>query len=194
MKKIVFLSTTAIAFAMLSFTVISDINWSADIVHSRVGFTVNHLGIADINGSFTTYEAKITGSKPDFSDAVVELSGDVSSISTGNEMRDGHLKAADFFDAAKFPKFSFKSNSFKKLKDKTYIVLGDFTLHGITKPVTLNAELVGTVTHPMTKKEMIGFKVTGKIKRSDFGVGAGFPAPMLSDEVKLIADLEFSKD
>lgn len=194
MKKAPFFSLMAIASLLLSFTIISAVNWSADTAHSRIGFTVNHLGIADINGSFTSYEAKITTSAPDFSNAVVEFSGDVSSINTLNEMRDNHLKSPDFFDAAQFPKFSFKSKSFQKKTGKTYVVTGDLTLHGVTKPVTLTAVLNGTTTHPMTKKEMSGFKVTGIIKRSDFGIGTNFPAPMLSDEVKLIADLEFSKD
>ena len=194
MKKIIFLPAAAAFLLLVSFTVVNNITWSVDGAHSRLGFTVNHLGLADINGSFGAFETKISTTKPDFSDAVVELSGDVSSISTGISMRDDHLKKADFFDAEKYPQFSFKSNSFKKGAGKNYIVTGDLTLHGITKPVTLNAVLNGTATHPMTKKEMSGFKVTGIIKRSDFGIGGGFPAPMLGDEVNIIADLEFSKE
>jgi len=194
MKKLSFLAIAAFALLLLSFTALNSINWSADTAHSRLGFAVTHLGIADINGNFDVFEAKITASKPDFSDAAVELSGEISSINTGNKMRDDHLTGPDFFDAIQFPKFSFKSVSFKKEKGKTYVVAGNLTLHGITKPVVLNAVLNGTATHPMTKKEMSGFKVTGKIKRSDFGIGTGFPAPMLSDDVNLIADLEFSKD
>jgi polyisoprenoid-binding protein YceI len=194
MKKLSFLATAAFALLLLSFTALNSINWSADTTHSRLGFAVNHLGIADINGSFGVFEAKTISSKPDFSDAVVELSGEINSINTGNKMRDEHLQGADFFDAVQFPKFTFKSVSFKKGKDKTYIITGNLNLHGVTKPVVLNAVLNGIATHPMTKKEMSGFKVTGKIKRSDFGIGAGFPAPMLGDDVNLIADLEFSKD
>jgi polyisoprenoid-binding protein YceI len=194
MKKTSLFATAAIATLLLSFTVVNSINWTADTAHSRLGFFVNHLGIADVNGSFGTYEAKISSSKTDFSDAVVELSGDISSIYTGNGMRDEHLKSPEFFDAAQFPKFTFTSKSFKKVKDKTYTVTGDLTLHGITKPVTLNAVLNGTAVHPMTKKEMCGFKVTGSFKRSAFGIGTGFQAPMLGDVVNLVADLEFSKE
>ncbi len=194
MKRTSLLPVAAAFLLLTSFTVVNNITWSVDGAHSRLGFTVNHLGIADINGNFGVFETKISTSKPDFSDAVVELSGDISSISTGISMRDDHLKKPDFFDAEKYPKFSFKSNSFKKGSGSNYVVTGDLTLHGVTKPVTLNAVLNGTTTHPMTKKEMSGFKVTGAIKRSDFGIGNSFPAPMLSDVVNLIADLEFSKE
>jgi polyisoprenoid-binding protein YceI len=194
MKKLRFLPAAIALLLLVSFTVINTTTWSVDGAHSRLGFTINHLGIADINGSFGVFETKIHASKPDFSDAVVELSGDVSSINTGISMRDDHLKKPDFFDAEKYPKIIFKSTGFKKGTGKNYIVTGDLTMHGVTKPVSLTAVLNGTTTHPMSKKEMSGFKVTGTIKRSDFGIGGNFPAPMLADEVNIIADLEFSKD
>jgi polyisoprenoid-binding protein YceI len=194
MKKSIVLSIAATFFLLVSFRAVNNSSWSVDNAHSRLGFTINHLGIADIHGSFGVFETKITASKPDFSDAAVELSGDVGSINTGIQMRDDHLKKPDFFDAAQYPKFIFKSNSFKKNAANSYTVTGNLTLHGVTQPVTLTAVLNGATIHPMTKKEMCGFKVTGKIKRSDFGIGAGFPAPMLADEVSIIADLEFSKE
>jgi polyisoprenoid-binding protein YceI len=191
MKKSILIS--AAALLALSFT-FEQATWSLDKTHSHLGFTINHLGIADINGSFNSVETKITSSKEDFSDAVVELSADAGSINTGNEQRDAHLKSADFLDAEKHPRLTFKSTSFTKGKGNHYIVKGYFTMHGITKPVELDAVHNGTTVHPMNKKSIAGFKVSGTIKRSDFGVATSMTAPFLSDEIKLLADLEFSKE
>ncbi len=180
--------------ALFSFTVVEQFNYTVDAAHSRLGFTIKHMGISDFNGNFGKFETKITTSKTDFSDAVVELSADVNTINTGNEMRDGHLKGADFFETEKFPTLTFKSTSFKFIKGKNYKIEGDLTLHGVTKKVTLNAVHYGNVENPQSKKTVAGFKVTGIVKRTEFGIGAGFPAPGLSDEVNLIADLELGKN
>lgn len=189
MKKITFI-TAALLVSAVTFAQ----TWSVDKAHSRLAFGVTHLGISEITGNFKSFDSKITSSKEDFSDAVIELTADVSSINTDNEQRDGHLKSPDFFDAAKFSTFSFKSNSFKKVSGKQYKLAGDLTLHGITKPVVLDVVFNGTTVNPMSKKTLAGFKITGIIKRSDFAIGASFPAPMLSDEVALTANTEFSKD
>lgn len=185
----------AVAAALLSFTVVLEqATYSLDLAHSRLGFAVKHMGIADFNGSFGKFETKITTSKADFSDAVVELTADVNSIYTGNEMRDGHLKTADFFDTEKYPTLSFKSTSFKLVKGKNYKIVGDLTMHGVTKKVELDAVHYGNVEHPQSKQMVAGFKVTGVVKRSDFGIAPSFTAPGLADEVNLIADLELGKD
>ena len=168
--------------------------WSIDKAHSRVGFGITHLTINEIQGDFKTFDGKITASKADFSDAAIEFSADINSINTEVEARDKHLKSADFFDAANNPTLSFKSTSFKKEKGKDYKVTGNLTMHGVTKPVTLNAVLVGTATNPMSKKEMAGFRISGVVKRSDFGIGASMPEAMLSENVEIKANTEFSKD
>lgn len=180
--------------ALFSFTVVEQFNYTVDAAHSRLGFTIKHMGISDFNGNFGKFETKITTSKADFSDAVVELSADVNTINTGNEMRDGHLKGADFFETEKFPTLTFKSTSFKLTEGKNYKIEGDLTLHGVTKKVTLDAVHYGNIENPQSKKTVAGFKITGIVKRSEFGIGAGFPAPGLSDEVNLIADLELGKN
>jgi polyisoprenoid-binding protein YceI len=196
MKRTLTIVATAIAGLSLSFTLATSSIWSSDAVHSRLGFTVTHMGISDLNGSFNTYEAKITSANTDFSDAKVEVSGDINSINTASEMRDGHLKSADFFDAEKFPTFTFVSKSFTKVaKSKNeYTVVGDLTLHGVTKEVKMTAFHTGTMTNPRNKKETSGFKMTGSFKRLDFGVGAGTPVEVASDLVKITADLELVKD
>jgi len=189
MKKII-LSTAAL-FILAASTFAQE--WNMDKAHSQVNFGITHMGINEVGGSFGTVSAKFTATKDDFSDAAIELTADVNSINTGNEQRNTHLKSPDFFNAAQFGTLTFKSTSFKKVSDKTYQLTGDLTLHGVTKPVTLTATFNGTVTNPMNKKTVAGFKVTGTIKRTDFGIGANFPSNMLSDDVSLVANTEFVK-
>jgi polyisoprenoid-binding protein YceI len=185
---------TLLAAALLLVTTTFAQSWSVDKVHSKLGFGITNLGILEFTGGFKKFDAKISGSKADFSDAAVELTADVNSIDTYNEQRDNHLKSPDFFDAAKYPTITFKSQSFKKTGDKTYAVAGDLTFHGVTKPVTLTATLNGTGVHPQSKKDIAGFTVTGTFKRSDFGFAPGMPTAALSDEVKVIGNTLFTKD
>ena len=189
MKKLVLLSATVLT--LLAFTTVS--NWKVDNAHSKLGFSITHLGISDVTGLFKTFDVKVTNSKDNFSDAVFEMTADIASIDTEVEMRDNHLKSADFFDAEKFPKLSFKSTGIKPAGKDKYKLSGNLTMHGVTKPVTLDLWYRGTVENPMSKKPTSDFQVTGTIKRSDFGVGKKFPAPMLSDEVHIKADGEFTK-
>ncbi|HEY4063922.1 MAG TPA: YceI family protein [Puia sp.] len=166
--------------------------WNWDKAHSQLNFGVTHQTISEIDGTFGTVSATLTSSKDDFSDAVVELTADVNSINTGVEQRNTHLKSDAFFDAAKFGTLTFKSTSFKHVGGKNYQVTGDLTFHGVTKSVVLNAVFNGTVLN-MQKKTVAGFKVTGTIKRSDFGIGTSFPVSIVSDEVMLNANAEFVK-
>lgn len=189
MKKIalLFLATALLAFKS------ADTTWTADPAHSKLGFTVTHLMVTDVDGSFKTFSATINASKEDLSDAVVDLSADVASVTTDNEGRDKHIKSDAFFDAEKFPKLTFKSTSVKKTGDKTYKVVGNLTLHGVTKSVSLDATMKGPVVNPMSKKTTAGFKVTGTINRKDFGIGSGFGNAMVSEDVTLNANCEFTK-
>lgn len=167
--------------------------WVNDDPHSQLGFTVTHLGIADVSGTFNDFDVTVVSSKDDFSDAVFELSAKTASIDTRVEARNNHLKSADFFDAEKFPALTFKSTKIRKTSKDHYQLTGDLTLHGVTKTVTLDLLYKGSVENPMSKKATAGFQVTGTIKRSDFNLGSGFPAPMISDEVRIKADGEFIK-
>lgn len=189
MKKVIVLASAL--FMLFAFT--TPANWNVDGAHSKLAFTVTHLGISDVSGLFKNFEAKISTSKEDFSDAVFDVTADVASIDTEVEMRDNHLKSADFFDVAKYPKLTFKSTTVKPAGKNTYKVTGDLSLHGVTKQVTLDLLYRGTVENPMSKKPTSGFQVSGAIKRSDFGIGEKFPAPMISDEVRIKADGEFTK-
>lgn len=189
MKSVVF----SVAILLASVTAYAQ-TWNVDKAHAKVGFSVTHLMLSEVDGNFKTFDAKMTASKPDLSDAVIDLTADINSINTENERRDGHLKSPDFFDAAKYPTLTFKSTSFQKVEGKKYKLMGNLTMHGVTKPVTLDAVLTGPVTmeNPRGKQEKAGLKISGTLKRSDFGVGSSSTA-VVSDEVELKAAGEFVK-
>ena len=182
------------AFFVLTAFTTAITTWQNDDPHSQLGFTVTHLGIADVSGTFNDFDVTVKSSKPDFSDASFELTVKTASIDTRVEARNNHLKSADFFDVSKYPTLHFKSTSIKKAGKNKYKLFGDLTMHGITKPVTMDLLYRGTTENPMSKKKTAGFQLTGTIKRSDFNVGPGFPAPMISDEVHIKADGEFIQE
>lgn len=185
-KRIVF----AILFVVFTCgAAVAQSTWKVDPNHSKLTFMVTHMGIADILGLFQKFDATITASQADFSDAVFELSVDVSSINTEVQKRDDHLRSADFFDVEKFPTIAFKSSSIEKSGENRYRLSGDLTMYGITKPVTMDLWYRGTIEN--NGAQTSGFQLTGVLKRSDFNIGPGFPPPMLSDEVHIQADGEF---
>jgi polyisoprenoid-binding protein YceI len=191
MKKI----TAIIATLFFSTFLLAQTTWKADPMHSKIAFSTGHQGISDISGLFKTFEITAKTNKADFSNAVFELSIDVASIDTEVEMRDNHLRSDEFFGVEQFPKMTFESTSIKKVgKQKgKYLLTGKLTLHGVTKPVTLNMWYRGTMENPQSKALTAGFKFSGLIKRTDFNIGLKFPAPMISDEVTIKADCEFIK-
>lgn len=193
MKK-VSLITIIIAVIGLSFTVVEQATWNYDTNHAKIGFSVGHMMVSDVEGYFKKATATITTSKEDFTDAVVEMTADANSIFTDNETRDTDLKSASFFEVEKYPAVTFKSFYFKKTKTpNTYFVKGNLTMHGITKPVALTA-VAKTGTNPMSKKTIAGFKVTGTLKRSDFVIGSKVPGAIVSDEVTIDCNAEFIKN
>lgn len=188
MKKISLLAATLLFAASL----FAQTAWKADPNHSKLTFSITHLGIADVAGLFNSFETTATATKPDFSDAVFELKANAGSINTQIEARDNHLKSADFFDVATYPELTFKSTGIKKAAGKDHFTLtGNLTIHGVTKPVTMNLWYRGTTVNPMSKATLAGFQLTGTINRTQFGIGPKFPAPMLSNEVAIKADGEF---
>jgi polyisoprenoid-binding protein YceI len=192
MKKTTILASAAAAL-MFSFTVADSGIYTLDKAHSSVGFTITHLSISDIDGAFKTFDASLTSSKEDFSDANFEFSADVNTIDTDNDKRDGHLKSPDFFDASKFATIVFKSKSVKQVAGNKYTIIGNLTMHGVTKLVNLDA-IIRTGVNPMSKKTVVGIKVNGAVSRSQFGIGASMPGTMLSEEVLVRGSAEFAKD
>lgn len=142
--------------------------WNLDHAHSTIGFKVKHLMVSSVSGLFTQFSGTIESPDDSFANATVHFTADAASISTHNEMRDNHLKSADFFDVAQFPTLSFTSTSFNK-HESGYTVSGNFTMHGITKPITLTVQSDGIGTG-MNGKRVVGFTITGTINRTDFGL------------------------
>jgi polyisoprenoid-binding protein YceI len=188
MKKITFF----LAFLLVSVGAFAQTTWTADPFHSRLGFSVTHLGISDIDGHFSDYEVTISATKADFSDASIELTVQTESINTRIDPRDKHLRSADFFDVEKYPTMTFKSTSVKKSGKDTYTLTGNLTLIGQTKPVTMTMKYRGTTANPNANGAPVaGIQITGEFKRSDFGFGGQFPEAVISDVVRIKADGEF---
>lgn len=191
MKKLL----SVIALLTFSLNSVAQTVWAADPDHSKLTFSITHLGISDVEGLFNTFEATISSNKADFSDAILEMTADVKSINTQVEARDKHLRSEDFFDVEKFPKMYYQSTSIRKdgkEKDR-YIANGYLTMHGIVKPLELKLWYRGAMENPANKKTVAGFQVTGSLQRSDFQLGEKFPEAILSNEVMLKADVEFLK-
>ena len=170
--------------------------WTIDTAHSEVGFKVKHLVISNATGKFTSFEGTLESDKEDFSDAKISFSADIDSIHTGNEQRDGHLKSADFFDAATYPKMSFVSTALVSKGGSDYLLQGNLTLKAVTKPVELNVEFGGT-QKDFYGNTVAGFEINGKINRQDFGLTWSAVTEaggiVVGDEVKLHINAELIK-
>lgn len=158
--------TVLFLFSAITF---AQTKWSFDSAHSKVGFSVTHLVISEVEGSFKSFEGDVTSTNDDFTDAKVNFTIDVNSINTENESRDKHLKAEDFFDAAKFPKIQFNSTSFKKVKGNKYKLVGNLTMKDVTKEVELDVKYNGTIKDPWGNTKA-GFKITGDLNRFDYNL------------------------
>jgi len=191
MKKL-FISLS-VAFALVSFVVLEAGSWSLDAGHSRLGFTVKHMGVSETVGQFDKFDVKVTTHNADFSGATIELTAEAKTINTYLSMRDDHLRSADFFEVEKYPTITFKSTSVKKAKGNKYVITGNFTMHGVTKTVVLAGTHSGT-TKNKAGNDLAGLKITGMVKRSEYGVGATMPNSVVADEVYLNADLEVVKN
>lgn len=143
--------------------------WSVDQAHSEIKFKVKHLVVSSVTGQFTSFNGTVESDKPDFSDAKIQFEADVNSINTKNEQRDGHLKSPDFFDAVNHPKLTFVSKSITKKSDDEYVVVGNITIRGTLKEISLNVTYNGT-TKGFGGVDVAGFEIAGKLNRFDFGL------------------------
>jgi polyisoprenoid-binding protein YceI len=170
--------------------------WTIDPTHSEVGFKVKHMMFTNVSGQFDSYDAIITTEDDDFTTSKIEFSANINSINTGNSDRDNHLKSADFFDAEKNPKLTFVSSSIVK-KGDDYELIGELTLHGVTKTVKLETEVSGLLKDPWGNTK-VGLNATGKINRTDFGLtwnsALETGGVLVSEEVKLNIELQFLKN
>jgi polyisoprenoid-binding protein YceI len=192
MKKIIIT-----IFALFIATTLSSAQsgWKLDKVHSSITFTVRHMVISDVVGSFKDFTVALKSEKNDFSDAEVQSTITVASISTDNAMRDNHLKSDDFFHAEKFPEITFKSTSFEKLGDTKYKITGELTIRDVTKVVTFDAVLNGTLK---TDRGMLSaWKATTTINRFDYNLKWSKTLEtgglIVGQDVLITMNLEFNK-
>ena len=161
--------------------------WNIDASHTRTGFSVKHLVISDVKGEFAKTEGKAQIDEADLSKSSVEVTIDAASVDTRDAKRDNHLKSADFFDVAKFPTITFKSTKVEAGKDGALTVTGDLTMHGVTKPVTLEGSITKAITDPWGNTRR-GASFTGKLDRKAWGISWSKVADVgavAGDEVKL---------
>ncbi|MEI8278673.1 MAG: YceI family protein [Bacteroidota bacterium] len=181
---------------MMQLSLNAQTKWGIDAAHTSVKFTIAHMMISEVEGSFKKFDGTISASKPDFTDAVINFTVDINSINTDNEMRDKHLKSEDFFNAEKFPSMKFVSTSFKKIKDKSYSLEGNLTIRDVTKKVKFAVTYGGTGKDPYGNIKA-GFKASSKISRKAFGLlwnkmtEAG--GAMVGDDVAILLNMEFAQ-
>ena len=172
----------------------STTKWVIDPTHSEIGFKVKHMMFTNVSGKFSKFNATIESEDNDFENAKIEFTGVIDSVTTGNTDRDTHLLSPDFFDAAQFPEIKFSATSFTKINEGEYVLVGDLTLHGVTKSVKLAAEYGGLMKDPWGNTKM-ALALEGKINRKDWGLNWNSALEtggvLVSEEVRLNIELQF---
>jgi polyisoprenoid-binding protein YceI len=167
--------------------------WSTDPAHSAVVFSIRHGGVSNVHGRFGGVKGTLVFNDTDITKSTVTVTIDTTTVDTGDPTRDAHLKTAAFFDVATFPTAAFTSSGIVKNGNKL-TVNGNLTLHGVTLPIVLDVEGPSTpVEGMMDKKPHSGFTATTTLSRTAYGIGTGFPAVVVGDEVKLTIELEIIK-
>lgn len=171
--------------------------WNVDTVHSTVGFSVRHMMISNVKGTFNEFGGNIELDPTDVTDATIEFTIDAGSVDTRISDRDNHLRSADFFDVENHPNLTFKATEIKKTSEDNYDMTGDFTIRGTTKPVTFDITFEGMAKDPMSGDEAAGFTGSTKINRKDFGLTwnaavetGGF---VVGDEIKINIEIQLRK-
>lgn len=167
--------------------------WVVDNSHSNIGFSVAHMVVSEQEGNFKDYSIKVVSNAADFNGADVEFTAKAASINTENEKRDIHLVSAEFFDAAKYPELSFKGKLSKE--GGKYVLKGNLTMKGVTKPVTFDVTYGGTVK--AWGKDVAGFKLSGKVNRQEYGLTWSKTIEtgglVVGDEVTINCKIELNK-
>jgi polyisoprenoid-binding protein YceI len=167
--------------------------WASDPAHSEVDFSIRHGGVSNVHGRFGSVAATLVYNEADVTKSTVTATIDTTTVDTGVALRDADLKADSFLDVAKFPTATFTSTNVAKNGNKLS-VSGNFTLHGITKPVVLDVEGPSSPAESMMDhKTHSGFSATTTISRTAYGIGATFPSALVGDDVKLTIELEIVK-
>lgn len=162
--------------------------YTFDVPHTQLIFFVDHLGFSKSEGQFEEFSGNFTFDPENVTDSTVNLTVQTASIDMGFGKWDDHMKNADFFDVEKHPTMTFTSTKVESADGKTGKLMGDLTILGVTKPVTLDVTFNKAGIHPFSKKFVAGFSAQGTIKRSDYGMKYGIPA--IGDEVDMRIEVE----
>lgn len=171
--------------------------WNLDPAHSAAEFKVKHMMISNVKGSVRGLKGVLKLDEANPARSSVEASADLNTLSTGDEQRDGHLKSADFFDAAKYPEMTFESTAIRDLGNGDFEVEGNLTVHGVTKPVTFAVEGLGQPGKDPWGNLRVGLTAIAKINRKDFGLTWNATLEtggvLVGEEVVLTLDVQFIK-
>jgi polyisoprenoid-binding protein YceI len=166
--------------------------WSVDPVHSHVGFSVRHMMVTTVRGAFKNFSGTLELNEADLTASKIQGEIEVQSVDTGNADRDNHLRNNEFFDAPNHPKITFKSTRIEA-KGDAFVVHGDITIRGVTKPIALDVEYAGTSKNPYGQT-ITGVSASGSISRRDFGIVWDSPLETggvaVSDKVKLEIEVQ----
>ena len=169
--------------------------WTLDASHTTVAFTVRHMGISKVRGTFTGVEARLIVNDP-FESSVLTAEVDMSTVDTGNADRDAHLRSQDFFDVESHPKMTFSSTRIRANGDRGYQVEGQVTVNGRSNPLTLSVDFEGTETYPMDGTTHAGFSATGSLSRKDFGIEFNVPLAtggfVIADRISIDLDVQLA--
>ena len=163
--------------------------WTIDKNHSQINFEIRHAAVSNVRGSISGVTGTVVWDEKDLSKSSVNATIDATTVSTNNDARDKHLKSPDFFNVEKFPTMTFKSSQVTRANGKLQVI-GDLTLGGVSKSVTLDVDGPSAPVKGMKGGLVTGFSATGMIKRSDFDFGQKYTTPILGDEVKFTLDVE----
>lgn len=200
MKRLIATSISVAAFAVAGVTIaqtppavmsapINAGTYAVDSSHTLVQFGVAHFGINEFFGTFAGATGTLVLDPKELTSAKLDVTLPVSRVSTTNATLDGELVGADWFDAAKFPDIHFASTSVTRTGAATATIVGDLTMHGVTRPITLDATFNAAAINPMNKAYTLGFKATGVLKRTEFGVSKY--APLVGDDTRLTISAAF---
>ncbi|MDB5446773.1 MAG: hypothetical protein JWQ97_2090 [Phenylobacterium sp.] len=201
MNRLVLSAVTAIGFALCAPLAgqAADTNpaavqagsYAVEPLHSRIVFSVNHFGFNNYFGEFSGVAGALKLDPKNLGATKLDVTVPIQNVATTNAKLDDELRGGDWLDAAKFPTMRFVSTKVTRTGPKTAKIAGNLTLHGVTRPVVLDASFVGAGPNPFTKAFTTGFSAHGQIKRSEFGVSKY--VPVVGDEVELIISAAFEK-
>ncbi len=189
MKRFAFLLGALGLAAPLALAQASASTWAVDPAHSEVDFSIRHMGLSNVHGHFGSVKGTIAYDAANAAHSSVNVTIDVTSVDTGNSARDNDLKSDNFFDVARFPTATFTSTSVTK-NGSRLTVTGNLTLHGVTRPVTLDVSVPVTAVSPMDHKLHSGYEAAATLNRFDFHIGSKYPTAILGEDVPLTIDLE----